>query len=249
MPSLAPLVGVVAFFLLWEGALVVFGVKGFVMPRPSKVLNAMWNSRSFFLTEAWVTAREALLGLLFGFLGALVLAVPMARWRPVERGMQPVATLVQVIPLVCYAPAFVIWLGPGQQPIIAVAALVSMLPMLLTLVAGFRSVDPAARELLMSVGARRREVWWRLELPTAVPFFLAGLRTSIGLSLIGAVLGEWFALVSHGLGVQIRSGASHNSATLVWGSAYALGLMGGIGLVIVNILERALLHWHPSQHS
>ena len=114
----------------------------------------------------------------------------MARWHRFERGVQPVATMVQVIPLVAYAPAFVIWLGPGTRPIVAVATLIAVVPLLFNLVAGLRGADPDAREVLLSAGASGWELFRFLDLPSALPALFAGLRIAVGLTLIGAVLGE-----------------------------------------------------------
>jgi NitT/TauT family transport system permease protein len=232
-PWLAPIIGITVFFGLWEGLLRAF-------PRPSHILAKMFSERGFLAREALVTGREALAGLAIALLIAFVVAVPMARWHVVERAVQPVATLIQVIPIVCYAPAFVIWFHPGNRPIVAVAALISIVPLLFNLVVGLRSADPATIELLRSVGASRREQLQRVQLPSALPSLFAGLRVAVGLSLVGAVLGEWFALRSHGLGVQIQTGMNTNAATLIWSSAFALGAMGGCALALVSALERAL---------
>ena len=234
----APLVGISTFVGVWEAAVRLFRVRAFVLPGPVRILRELLNDRGFFFRQASVTFREALFGLSIAFALALAIAVPMSRRPFVERAIQPVATLIVVIPLVCYAPALVIWLGPGARPIVAVAAIVSFVPILFSAVAGLRSTDQNALDLLRSVGARPREVFWRLEFPSALPHVLAGLRSGVGLALIGAVLGEWFALVSEGLGVQIQRGAAQNAAPLVWASAFALGIIGAVALGAIGAIER-----------
>jgi NitT/TauT family transport system permease protein len=241
----APVVGLVCFFGLWEVLLLVFRVKAFILPRPSRILSEMSTEPAFFFREALVTGREAILGLAAALALAFVLAVPMARWRAVERAVQPVATLIQVVPIVVYAPAFVIWLGFGRLPIVAVIMLIALVPLLFNLVAGFRSADPATIELLQSVGASRWEILRTLQAPSAVPSLFAGLRIAVGLALVGAVLGEWFAGVSHGLGVQIQKGANTNAAALVWASAFSLGVLGSLALLALSILERRVPGGRP----
>jgi NitT/TauT family transport system permease protein len=236
----APVVGVVGFFALWEGLVRAFHVKKFVLPGPLGIVREMWHSPGFLARQAAVTGKEAALGLLVALVVALALAVPMARWRFVDQAIQPVATLIMVIPLVVYAPAFVIWLGFGFKPIVAVTAVVAFVPLLFNAVSGLRAIDAPTREVFESAGASRREIFRHLQLPTALPYIVAGLRTSVGLSLIGAVLGEWSALVSEGLGVQIRRGASQNEARLVWSCAFTLGLMGLAALVVLSLVERRL---------
>jgi NitT/TauT family transport system permease protein len=101
-------------------------------------------------------------------------------------------------------------------------------------------VDPAALELLRSVDARWWEVLVRLRIPHAVPYLFAAARTAIGLSLIGAALGEWFALVSEGLGWAIKQGINFNSAPQVWGATFTMGALGLVGLGLVRMAERAV---------
>ena len=235
-----PALGLMLFFGAWELLVEVFDVKAFVLPRPSRILATILEAPRFFAEQAWVTGREALMAIGLALVVAILVAVPMARWHRVERGVQPVATMVQVIPLVAYAPAFVIWLGPGTRPIVAVAALIAVVPLLFNLVAGLRGADPDAREVLLSAGASGWELFRFLDLPSALPALFAGLRIAVGLTLIGAVLGEWSALVSDGLGVQIRRGQAQSQADLIWASAFVLGAVGGIGLLAVNGLERLL---------
>jgi NitT/TauT family transport system permease protein len=234
----APLLGVAIFFVVWELLLLVLNVKAFVLPRPSRILSAMAAEPSFFVREAFVTGKESILGLAAAMALAFVIAVPMARWHSVERAVQPVATLIQVVPIVVYAPAFVIWLGFGRLPIVAVIMMIAFVPLLFNMVAGFRSADPAALETLQSVGASRWEILRTLQAPSAVPSLFAGLRIAVGLALVGAVLGEWFAGVSHGLGVQIQTGANKNSAPLVWASAFSLGVLGSLALLALSMIER-----------
>ena len=97
--------------------------------------------------------------------------------------MQPVAVLIQVTPIIAYAPAFVIWLGPGLKPILAITTLVCFVPFLFNAVTGLRSVDPATHELLRSVDANGREIFWRLRLPHALPYLFAAARIAVGLAL------------------------------------------------------------------
>lgn len=240
--ALAPALGIAIFFGLWEGLLRAFDVQTFVMPGPWRIVRTVGEDPGFFWREGVTTAREAGAGLAVGLVLALAAAIPMARSRSVERAVQPVALFVQVIPLVCYAPAFVIWMGTGFKPIAAVSALVCFVPLLYNLVAGLRAADPDTRDLLRSAGASRTEILRHVEVPSAIPHLFAGLRTAVGLALVGAVIGEWFALVPGGLGVWIRKAqASGGGATLVWACAFALGAIGALSLAALSGLERLLL--------
>ena len=244
----APALGLVAFFGLWEALVRLFAVKPFVLPGPWRILRTLGADPGFFWREGLVTARTAAAGLAIGLLLALAAAVPMARSRSVERAVQPVALFIQVIPLVVYAPAFVIWMKPGLRPMVAVSALVCFVPLLYNLVAGLRAADRDTCDLLRSVGASRWEVLRHVEIPSALPHLFAGLRTAVGLALIGAVFSEWFALVSHGLGRQIQRGmAIPGGAQLIWGCAFALALLGSVSLAIVTLFERLVVRGAASE--
>jgi NitT/TauT family transport system permease protein len=236
--AVAPAAGLVVFFGLWELLVRAFGVQAFIMPPPSRAVRSLVQQPGFFAHEGAVTAWEAAVGLMLAFALALALAVPMARRRVVERAIQPVAVFVQLIPLVVYAPAFVIWMRPGFRPIVAVAALFALLPLVYNLTAGLKAADPDTVDVLRSAGASPGEILRKVEIPTALPYIFAGLRTAVGLALIGAVLCEWFALRSHGLGRQIQKGIASANATLIWSSAFALAAVGTIALLALVAAER-----------
>ncbi len=84
-------------------------------------------------------------------------------------------------------------------------------------------------------------------MPSALPYLFAAARIAVGLALIGAVLGEFFALVDEGLGVAIKKALNFNDVDQLWGSILTLGLMGGLAVLIISIVERVALRWHPSQ--
>ena len=165
----APVVGLAAFFGLWGLVVRVFDIPAFELPAPWRILQALADDPGFYARNAWVTGREALAGFALALLLALVAGTAMTYSTFLERAVQPVAVLIQVTPIVAYAPAFVIWLGPGQKPILAITTLVCFVPFLFNAVTGLRSVDPATHELLRSVDANDREIFWRLRAPPRPP--------------------------------------------------------------------------------
>ena len=173
----------------------------------------------------------------------------MAHSRFIERAVTPLAVLIQVTPIIAYAPAVVIWLGFGLKPILVITSLVCFVPFLINGVTGLRSVDSNLLELARSVDASRREVFWKLRFPSALPHLFSAARIAVGLALIGAVLGEFFAGVQSGLGYSIKFAQSRFLTMQLWGSVYVLALIGSIGILLINGLERLTLHWHSSQRT
>jgi NitT/TauT family transport system permease protein len=245
---LAPVIGIAAFLLAWQLLVVVFDVKKFVLPKPSDILSHINSDWSFYISNARTTLWEAFVGFAIAFVTGVIGATAMAEWRFVERAALPLAVLLQVTPIIAYAPAVVIWVGTGFKPIVVITALVCFVPFLINGVTGLRSVDPHLIELARSVDASWREVYFRLRLPSALPNLFAAARIAVGLALIGAVLGEFFALVNHGLGASIRVAQLRPDLRMqLWGSIYVLAALGAAGTLLITLLERLTLHWHSSQ--
>lgn len=243
---LAPVVGVAGFLLLWQLWVVAFDIPRFELPAPFDIVRHVLDDPRFYLDNALVTAREALLGLAIAFVLALVTASLVVHVPFLEGAAQPLVVLVQVTPIIAYAPAVVIWLGAGVRPILVITAAVCFAPFYFNAITGLRSVDPSALELLQSVDARRREIYWRLRLPGSLPLLFAAGRIAIALSLVGAVLGEFFALVDEGLGAAIKKAQAFNDVDQLWGSIFALALTGSVLVLALGAIERAVLRWHPS---
>jgi NitT/TauT family transport system permease protein len=240
----APIVGVAGFLLLWQLLVRVFDVQPFALPAPSTILGHIASDPAYYARNAATTMWEAFLGLLIGFAAGVLLAAVMARSRFTEHAITPVVVLIQVTPLIAYAPALVLWLGFGLKPILLGTALVCFVPFVFNAVTGFRSVDPAALELLRSVEAREREVFFRLRVPSSLPYLFSAARVAVGLSLIGAVLMEFFSGTQSGLGVSVRVAQDHFLTDQLWGSVFVLAFIGAVGTYLIGAAERVALRWH-----
>jgi NitT/TauT family transport system permease protein len=246
--ALAPVAGVVGFLLLWQALVRGMDIPRYELPAPWDILRHLASDPGYYWTNGRRTAWEAFLGFLLAFGVGVGGGALMAQSRFVDRAMQPLAVLVQVTPIIAYAPAIVIWLGFGLKPVLFLASLVCVVPFLLNAVTGLRAVDPSVLELARSVDASRSEVFWRLRVPSALPYLFTAARISVGLALIGAVLGEFFAGVTKGLGFSVKLAQSRNLPLQLWGSVFVLALVGSLATVAIGVLERVLLRWHASQH-
>jgi len=242
----APVIGLLVFFGLWELLVRVFDVRTFVLLRPTTILDELFGQPGFYWRNTLVTAREALLGYLVALTVALLWGAVMARSRFLEHASTPVAVLIQVTPIVAYAPSAVLWLGRGLKPIVFITGLICLVPLLFAVTTGLRSADPAALDLMTIVDAPTSQVIRRIRLPYALPYLFSATRTCVGLSLIGAVLAEWYALVDQGLGRRIQEAIDFNQTRQLWASIYAVALLGGLAILVLNVVERRVLHWHAS---
>lgn len=246
----APVVGVLGFFALWELGVAVFDVPRYQLPSPSEVVRHIASDPEFYVRNARVTMWEAGIGFLIALAAGLAAGTIMAHSLFIERAALPLAVLIQVTPIIAYAPAIVIWFGLGTKSILVITALVCFVPFLINSVAGLRSVDPNLLELARSIDAGRFVVFWRLRLPSSLPFLFSAARIAVGLALIGAVLGEFFGS-SEGLGYAIKTAQARpiQLSLQLWGSIFVLGLIGAVATLLISAAERSLLHWHSSQRT
>jgi len=173
---LAPIFGVVGFLTLWEVLVVVFDVRPFIIPRPTKIVASIGDDPSFYWRHARATIWEAAVGFLIAFVVGLATAAVLAHVRFVERAVSPLLIILQVTPIIAYAPAIVLWVGFGFKPIVVITAIACYVPFVINATIGFRSVDPTLIELARSVDASKIEVFRRLRLPSALPSVFSAAR-------------------------------------------------------------------------
>jgi NitT/TauT family transport system permease protein len=246
LATLAPaLLGLAAVFVAWEAWVRLADVKAYVVPAPSVVARRLYSDPLFFAEEGLKTLEGALLGFAVGAGVALVLATLMAQSRFLERTIFPLAILVKVTPIVAVAPLLTIWFGFGLLPKVFIAALIVFFPIMVNALVGFRSVNPNALALLESLAASRSEVYLRLRLPSSLPYVFAAFRVAIPLSVIGAVVAEWFS-GDRGLGSVIYIANNNLDMATAFAGVFTLAIIG-VGLfLLTTAIERRVLFWHES---
>ncbi len=238
----------VALLLIWEIAVSLAGWPSYLLPRPSMVAQRLASDPGFFLSQGGITLAEALAGLALGAGGAFVVGSAMAHWYPLERALLPLAIVVKVTPVVAIAPLLVLWFGFGPAPKVIIAAVLTFFPMLIAAVSGLRSVDPTAYDVLRTLGASTRQIFFVLRLPSALPMLLGAAKVCATLSIIGTVVAEWVG-ADRGLGRAILLANTNLDTPTVFAGVVTLGLMGVILVAALSMLERRLLFWHDSQLS
>jgi len=254
MPALRRYSPAVLLFVLvmaaWEGGVRFFGVKAFILPAPSAIWTALldnWSAGYQILAAAQVTMYEALGGLIIGITAGLVVAFGISRWPASRDTILPLAVAINAIPIVAFAPLANSWFGilsPLSKMVVA-AALV-FFPIMINVFRGLTQVEPSALELMRSYAAGPVAVTRHLRIPNALPFFFTGLKVATTLTLIGAVVGEYFGGLTVALGRVVVGSASALRFDVTWAAILVVSLMGiGLYLVVV-VLERLVIPWHPS---
>jgi NitT/TauT family transport system permease protein len=232
----------------WEAYVAWRDVSVLVVPAPSDIWERFSEEPRFFWREGWWTLYEATLGLLAGSAVAIVLAVVMAHSRTAERALFPLAIVVKVTPLVAIAPVLIIAIGFGTTPKIIVAGLLCFFPMLVNAMTGFRDVNPGALDFLRSLRASPWSVFWKLRVPSALPYLFSALRITYPLALIGAVVAEWFT-GNRGLGYVVYSAYLNLQTPKLFAAIAVLALIGVAINIALSLVERRVLFWHESVRS
>jgi len=243
--ALMPFVGLAALLLLWALITTVFKIPDYLLPSPIAVIRrAVLEWRILFSQTSYT-----LIEIVAGFLGSILIGVPMAfavvLSRPVERVVLPMVVASQAIPKVAIAPILVVWLGFGLFPKIAISFLIAFFPILVSTIAGLKSVETEMIDLVRSMGASTMKIMLRVRLPSALPQIFSGLKVAIALSVVGAIVGE-FVGADRGLGFLLLTATGALDGTLVWAALLVLIGLGILLFQIVVAVERVAIRWHVS---
>jgi NitT/TauT family transport system permease protein len=247
MSRLAPFVLVAVLLAGWEIACRALAVPAYFLPAPSAVAVALTQHFPVLLASGWRTLSTALIALVIASLIAQALAILTALSPTLDRAIRPLASVVQVTPVVAIAPLVLIWAGLDHpdRALITLAVLVAFFPIFSGAAAGLRSADPDLERLFALYGASPWQRVLRLRLPSAVPFLLEGHKVGAGLALIGAVVAEFGAGSGgvRGLAWQILDAGNRlQTARMIAGLA-VLGAMGVVLHALLEAAERAGLKW------
>jgi NitT/TauT family transport system permease protein len=235
--------------LLWTLLVRWQELPAFILPAPSLVWRRFWGALAdgTLLRHGQVTLVEIFLGLLLGLSAAFVLGYLLGKNRALEHVAAPYIVASQSIPIVAIAPLLVIWLGSGLASKVAVTALISFFPTLIATIVGIRSVDADLHDLMRSLRASRRQIFAKLELPSALPIIFGGLKLSVTLAVVGAVVGE-FVGADAGLGFLINLGRGVLDTPLMFVAVIALVIIAQLLYLGVALLENRLLGWKKTGH-
>lgn len=237
-------VSLAAAILVWQFIVSVSGLPAFILPPPAMV----WERLLLSLTDGSLlrhtafTLLEVLLGLFAGATAASVLGYLLAKSRLLENILSPYLIASQAVPVVAIAPLLVIWFGPGLFSKVLICSLTVFFPVLVNTILGMRTVPDSLRDLMRSMHATGPQMLRHLEIPSAMPVLLGGLRIGATLSVIGAVVGELVGS-DKGLGFLINVGRGQYDTSLVFVAIGALVTMAIALYGTVILLEKHLLRW------
>lgn len=243
---LPPCLFTLAVIVAWELLIPVFGIAKVEAAKPTEIVSALFGDLSLYTDATWVTAKEILLGFLASIVVGVALALLLARFDLVDRAIYPLVVLFQTLPKVALAPLFVLWFGYTMSPKVLLILVIAFFPITLNMRTGLAAVDPNLVLLMRSVGASRRQILLRAQLPTSLPYLFAGLRIAVTFSVIGAVVAE-FAAASEGLGYLISYESTQLDTPKVFAALLVISLVGLVFYYAVSGLERLVDRRFPRQ--
>ncbi len=189
----APALFAVLAVALWEAAVRLTGVPSYLVPGPIAIVRAFLADPSTLLLSLLSTLSVTFAALIVAAVIGVLLALAIAASRLLAAAIHPWAVVLQVTPIVAIAPLIIVWVGNPFAALVVCATIVAFFPVFANTAAGLASAPAELVDLFRLYGAGRAKTLWLLRLPAALPFFLAGLRISGGLALVGAVVAEFVA--------------------------------------------------------
>ena len=246
----APLAVGAAFLALWEAAVWLSGVPVYILPAPSDIAQSLWVDGPSLLGSLLVTLRITLAALAAAAIIGGLIALGFSLSRLVEISFFPYAVILQVTPIVAIAPLIIIWVHTAFLALLTCAWIVAFFPIVSNTTVGLNSADRNLLALFRLYGASPGQVLWHLRVPTALPYFLAGLRISGGLALIGAVVAEFVAGTGGaetGLAYRILEAGYRLAIPRLFAALFLLSATGIVIYLVLDFISRRLLrHWHES---
>lgn len=239
---------ILALLAIWEIGVRISGVREFLLPAPTKIFVEFLASPGYLLMQSLDTLLTTLAG--FGLAVALgvIAAIGIVYSRFLDRSLYSLLIAVNAVPKVALAPLFVIWLGTGSAPKIAIAMLIAIFPILIDTVLGLKSTDPEMLDMARVNQASRAKILWKIRFPNALPSLFAGMKVGVSFALVGTIVGEFVAGGS-GLGhvILVAQGSFDTPTVFV-----ALGLLCVLGVLLfkaIEVFENRCLSWHASQRN
>lgn len=237
----------VAVLLLWELLVRLFEIQQFLLPAPSVIWASFRDNFDRLVHIGWFTTKEALGGFAIGCTLGILVAFATARWTTASETLLPFAIAANSVPIIAFAPIVNNWFGV-DNPVskMVIVAVIVFFPMMINTVRGLRLVDPAALELMRSYAASEFQILFKLRVPNALPYMFNAFKVAATLSMIGAVVSEYFGGNRSALGIFITQEAAQFRFANAWAAIIIASIVGVTFYLVVLLVERWTIPWHSS---
>lgn len=229
----------------WGAAIRIFEVPVYVLPSPQDIYLAIIGNPKDLLWHSGITLFEAVTGFVIGSLLGAILGTAFAYSRILTRGFLPYIIAANTIPVVAIAPIIIIWFGHGLASKIAVTTFLSFFPLALNMMKGLQSYDRTVMDVFHISAATGWQRFFKMRLPSAVPYIFVGLKLNVTFSVIGAIVAE-FVQADKGLGFLIMTAYRTLAMPRLWAAMLVSALIGILFFLVVALIERLFVRWHAS---
>ena len=238
-----PIVLAVIILVGWFISTDVAHVPAFILPAPGDVVTSLSTnlSNGLFLSNAWITIQESLLGFLLALVIALPVGYGIAKSRLLAATLQPYLAAGQAIPVIVIAPLLVLWIGyetVPSIPIVILCMLIVLFPMVITTIFGVQTIDKNLTDAARVEGAAGWSLLSAIEFPLALPALLAGVRTGLTLSITGALVGEFVVSGDKGLGSLVLLAREQYDTAFLFATLVILAVLAALYYGFTGLLMR-----------
>ena len=233
--------------VLWELIVRVFHIKRFLLPRPTEIIGVFGREFGTVTAAGWFTMREAMGGFVLGAVAGVAIALLTSRWTLVRDGLMPFAIAVNATPIIALAPIMNNWFGiTNPMAKMSIVAVIVFFPVMINMVRGLSEVSPGNLDLMGSYGASPRQILRRVRIPNSLPYVFGAFKVGTTLSVIAAIVSEYFGGSRDALGVYISQQAALFHFAEAWAAILVASFSGIVFYLAIVAIESLVIPWHAS---
>lgn len=241
-----PLLSALFVLALWEGFVRLNNVPAYLLPAPSLILSVMIERFELLMRQLGYTALASALGFTIALVSGIALGAAISASRIFDRAVYPWLVISHAIPKVVIAPLLLVWFGFGMTSSVLFVVVFTFFPIVVNTVAGLKSADPEMLQLARSMTANPWQALWKIKVPGALPTVFAGIKISVTLAPVGAVVGE-FVASNVGLGHLLIQAVGSLETPLAFAAVVVISIFGIVIWYAAEAIERLTIPWHASQ--
>jgi ABC-type nitrate/sulfonate/bicarbonate transport system permease component len=236
----------IVLLFVWEVVVRILSIESWLLPSPTAIFKEGYIAFGGLQEHLWSTVRLAIIGLVIGSFVGWSMAVILHLFPWAKEIVYPLLILSQNVPIIVLAPLLVIWFGFGLLPKLIVIALVCFFPVVVASLDGFRQTPHEWKHYFDMMGATKKQLFWKLELPNSLPFIFSGLKISATYSVMGAVISEWLGAKS-GIGVYMTLASSSFRTDRVFVAIFIIMSLSLLFFAVITFMERIIVSWNRKE--